>query len=432
MSTTLLTGQRKWSMSRDTDGNREYKITFMVKGDSTDGPANVLQTAGLPVVGDTWNFDDDSDEWAFCKQNATVTPILTEEPNLFWTVEQTFSSKPDDKKCKDKQIDDPLLQPMEVSGGFTKYNEEATVDLFGQPITNSAWEAMRGHQVEFDKNRPTVKIKQNVANLDLGLLSGMVDCVNDAPLWGLPPRCIKMTAPTWERKFYGQCFPYFVRTLEFECRFDTFDRRLLDEGQKVLSGHWDTMTGLWALDEIAGYTDSPNPDPTDPTHFVRFKDRNGENAKVVLDGFGKPALQVTTTSNLFISIIDGNEDPTSTITSWVPIVGPVDGVQWTATAAADGAYKQGSIVFLFLLKYVATEDPGDVNPGAPSAFSSWLELPLGINDQGEWNESFAYAVGDTVDDPTSTTSEAGSIRVVKYGPANFLLLGIPTDLESSQ
>jgi hypothetical protein len=31
-----------------------------------------------------------------------------------------------------------------------------------------------------------------------------------------------------------------------------------------------------------------NPDSTNPQHFIRYKDRNGENARVLLDGAGIP------------------------------------------------------------------------------------------------------------------------------------------------
>ena len=45
------------------------------------------------------------------------------------------------------------------------------------------------------------------------------------------------------------------------------------------------ITNAWILDDIDG---SP-PDPDNPAHFDRYKDRNGENARVLLNGYGLPA-----------------------------------------------------------------------------------------------------------------------------------------------
>lgn len=283
MATQLL-GPTEWSMSRDDDGNREYKITHLIKCDPTDGPYNALQTIGLPQPGDPWNFDGDSDPWATCKQNATVTPKKTEEPNLFFTITQTFSTKADEKRCKDQQIEEPLLEPQKVSGAGNTYQEEGTYDRNGEPIASSSHELFKGPQNEWDANRPSVKIEQNVADLELALCTSMQDTLNDSTLWGVPARCIKLSKFSWERKFYGACYVYYTRVFEFDIRFEGFDRDLLDEGTKALNGRWNA-NGDWELVPINGSL--PNPD--NPAHFQRFKDRNGENCTVVLNGLGNPA-----------------------------------------------------------------------------------------------------------------------------------------------
>lgn len=77
-----------------------------------------------------------------------------------------------------------------------------------------------------------------------------------------------------------------------------FDRDILDEGTKVLNGHWDAATGGWVLDNINGVA----PDPENPAHFVRFQDRNGNTARVILNGAGLPAE---------VSIGTGSATPTT-------------------------------------------------------------------------------------------------------------------------
>ena len=84
-------------MTRDRDGNREYKIKWRIACDPGDGPANALQTTGLPQPGEYYSVLGDNDSWATCKLDATVTPVVTGEKNTYFLVEQTFSSKGDDK-----------------------------------------------------------------------------------------------------------------------------------------------------------------------------------------------------------------------------------------------------------------------------------------------------------------------------------------------
>jgi hypothetical protein len=316
MTTAIIPGQTTWSLSRDEKGHRTYKIKYKVRGAITDGPGNALLTTGLPVVGSQWVVDGENDPWASCRPEVEVTPLVTDEPNTHWSLEFTFSTKPL-THCQDDHIENPLLIPQVISGSFVKYTQEATIDRFGYPIRNSAHELIRGHQVEFDLNRMTIKIKQNVADLQLPLLCQMTNTVNDDDLWGIPRRCIKLNPPTFERKFYGTCSIYYERNLEFDIFMvenpDPFsigaitalgdlgdieiveelgppfisghDRTVLDEGTKVLHGGWNKVTGKWVVRNIGGQP----PDPDNPQHFERFKDIKGEACRVILNGKGLPA-----------------------------------------------------------------------------------------------------------------------------------------------
>ena len=301
MTTRLLPGQKIWSVVRDSEGHRTYKVKYRVLCDKTDGPANALQTPGLPVYGSEWQIDNDTDVWAWCLWDATATPVVTDEPNTAFDVEVTFSTKPPPtRNCKEFQMEDPLLDPQKVSGSSSKYQLEATVDRFGKPVQNSAFEQMRGAQVEFDSNRGSVKIEQNVPSLQLGLCNAMMDCVNAFPLWGQQPRCVKLSMFTWERKFHGACYVYYTRTFEFDIDERGWDRNLQDEGTKCLHGTFNAATGHWDLTpmQVGGTLSSTNPNPDNPFHFVRFQDANGNHAKVILDGHGVPydPIYVTTCS----------------------------------------------------------------------------------------------------------------------------------------
>lgn len=303
---TSLVGPRSWRMVRDAEGHREYRIIHRVKAGVGDGPANVLLTTGLPVPGSTWDFDDDEDVWAWCRADAEVTPVVEDEPNYYWDVEQIFSTKPpplNQQRCQDVAIEDPLLEPAKVSGSFTKTTIEAQYDRFGRVLVNSALQRLNGPRVEFDNNKPTVRVEMNVATLDLGVRSAFIDTVNDSPIWGLPARCLKLSNMSWERRYYGQCSIYYTVTMEFDVDFKTFDRDILDEGTKALSGKLDKLTdGVYNLRDVAP---GVAPNPLNPTHYNEFQDRNGNPTTVILNGAGLPASVIVKATDASGSPLSG-------------------------------------------------------------------------------------------------------------------------------
>ena len=284
--TCILLGPAKWSATRSEIGHRTYKLTQKVQCDTFDGPANVMQTPGLPIPGNFWFYAQDIDIYAFCKFDMEVVPAVDDERNTQFEVTNTFTTQPWWKFCPEQEISDPLLTPQRVSGSSVRYQEEVVYDKDGNPITNSAFELFHGPKAEFDKNRGQIKISQNVPNLDLATCEGLRDTVNAYPLWGLDARCIKLSDFSWERKFYGTCFVYYERNFTFDLKADGFDRELLDEGTKVLRGQW--ITDL-ADENYGGYEADDDADSQDPKDFIRFVDFNGNPANVVLNGDGLPA-----------------------------------------------------------------------------------------------------------------------------------------------
>lgn len=260
-------GRLDWSLKRDADGHRDYSIEWLVGcTDVADGPLVVLSASGLPAIGATWVFGNDNDPWAFCLPTCNVKPVLTREPGVWWVVEQTFSTKPL-KRCQTTSIENPLLEPAKLSGTFAKYTKEATKDRNGNPIKSSSHELIKGKAVEVDDSRPGVQVSLNSLTLPLSTIAPMIDTVNDAMLWGLVARKIKLSNAPWSRQLYGTCTFYYTITYEFEINDSAlgWDRKILDEGTKVLAK--------------GGNKDNPR-------DFVVYKDRNGENTRVLLDGNG--------------------------------------------------------------------------------------------------------------------------------------------------
>lgn len=281
MATTVV-GRKDWNMVRDNEGHRTYKVKWLCISTSVaDGPAHALVATGLPALGSSWNQGNDLDTWARCLPNQSCRFVNKSEKGYMWEVEQTFSTKPL-KRCQDDTIESPLDEPDGISGSFTKYTEEAQKDKDDDPIKSSSHERFRGAVVEFDANRPTVAITKNVLTLPLSTFAPMVDTLNDATLWGLPKRCVKLSNVSWARQLYGTCTFYYTITYDFDIRYDTFDRVVFDEGTKVLNP------------DILGA------DKTNPKHFVRYKDVNGDYTRVFLDGNGKAILTADATVEIDI------------------------------------------------------------------------------------------------------------------------------------
>lgn len=296
MATELIEGVRTFSMSRDEEGHRLYRVKHLVRAEPADGPYNVLLTPGLPLPGAQWSFRDDVDVWAWCRPDAEVKilaePKEGDDPaKRIWSVEQLFSTRAV-KRCNEVQIEDPLLEPDRIDGSYVKYLKAATHDRFGSPLLNSAHEPLEGPEVEFDEGFDTVRIEQNRAELGLEVYGPMRNRVNDAPLWGLPARCVKLASVTFSRLYVGVCGAYFRRTLDFEVNPETWDRDVRDAGTMVLNGRWNGST--WQLTNVfdeAG-NDLGAPDRANPGHFIVAKDREGNPTRFALNGEGLPAETV--------------------------------------------------------------------------------------------------------------------------------------------
>jgi len=431
---------RSWSGSTDDEGHRNYEVVYRVKGETTDGPALAMQCEGLPEAGSIWSIDSDVDSSAFFTEKRTAKPVISDGADKYFDVTCYASSKPlppDKQRCNDTKIEDPLLEPPKINGSFVNYNEEATEDRFGFPILTSSHEQIRGPQVEFSKNRGRVVIEQNVATPYQGYIlpSIMMNTVNAFPLWGLPARTILLSEAPWERRFYGSCYIYYNRKLTFDIDINTFDRDILDEGGKVLHGHWGN-DGHWVLDEI----DGEDPDPANPSHFDRFKDKKGENCKVILNGEGLPAGvcvdwpsgSQTEAPQYYIRV--GDEATLGT--------DPQDEDFWALAGSIPPqvqawndleTYERGDVVTFDGILYVAWSRN---TSEAPSSSTNWDQLPVGINNQDYYSPFVTYAPGDYVIFPVydfsgTGTSDAcaptneGEIHVEYYSESDFLMLGIP-------
>lgn len=271
-----------YEMERDDNGHRNYSVTMQVRTDDPDdGPAIVIQCPGLPILGTSWLVGNDEDDWAWVTPWARVRPTTMNEKNLIWLVDMKFTTAPQ-ARLTDDVVQNPLNEPAKVSGGFTKYTEEAIRDRFGNFLLMSSFERMKGPQVEVERGRPTINITLNYAELPLGTIAQYRGSVNDATLWGLPARTVRLTDVSWERNVYQGNTYYYTVNYSFEVKYETWNRYIVDQGQyckqnknaplganNPLMPLVDDLTGRWYtgyLDGSAGLVAAVGGNPN-PAHI---------------------------------------------------------------------------------------------------------------------------------------------------------------------
>lgn len=284
-------GYKSWSLSRDEEGQREYTIGFLVETLLADGPLIAAQASGLPAIGAVWNYGNDSDPWAFCTPYTRVMPQNSKEGEQvrYWTVEKKFSTVPI-TRCQDTTVENPMLEPQKISGSFADGTKKVARDRNNDLIQTTSFEPVL---VETPDILPTVRIEQNVLNLQLDVFTPMITTVNSTAQWGLAARRIRLAGASWERKYYGSCTPYYTRTFEFEVNFNTFDRSdIPNRGKKIIRGEWDA--------DGASYTIASGASASDPLDYITGVDKNGNPTEHYLAASGAPSTSVTYLSTVEI------------------------------------------------------------------------------------------------------------------------------------
>lgn len=273
-----LIGPIAQSASRDEEGHRTYEITWHVQTELDtdgylDGPEELMRKWVLPAVGAPYALDNDYDPWAFCTPELTIAPhrdVEEGEPLNDWAITQKWTTKPM-TRCNTEEIKNPLLEPFKLSGDFTHEQRSVAVDRFGKPLLHPNYQPITGPLVEQRYSYPTINIEFNSPTLPLSTYVLLINKVNDAPLWGLPARCVRFIDAKWERVLYGVCFYYFKTTYTFE--FDIGDENYTGFDKPI------PAEGTVALNPQGG-------DPKNPADYIPVK-HGDENVSALLDKDGR-------------------------------------------------------------------------------------------------------------------------------------------------
>ncbi len=283
MGTVRNVGPRNVSCERDEVGHRTYTIDWLIRlEDPLDGPAHILANWPLAAVGSTYSFGNDSDPWAWCTPMLNIAPHPDNTPGdpiLDFIVTQKWTTNPS-WRCQIAPIENPLLEPFQLSGESVNEQFEPSVDRFGAPLVFPNKEPITGPLIEQKRSRPSINITFNTVNLPLATYVNLINKVNDAPLWGLAARCVRFQDAKWERLVYGTCFYYFRVTYTFEFDINTFDKKIPAYGSLVLK---------------------PGGNPNNPQDFIVYKNPSDDEPGIAaLDFLGRA---VNPEANYFQAIL---------------------------------------------------------------------------------------------------------------------------------
>lgn len=273
-------GPKRWSFTRDEKGHRTYEVYYLVKvtnAGNLDDPSLIVDAPGLPRPGDSWSslsWINGADDWAFCTWECDIEPFDQDEgePANYYLVKKVFTTKPV-YRCQDQQINNPLLEPYEISGSTTTKRKTILVDRDNLPYVSSSGELLIGPETEVDDNDWEITISFNTASLFLPVVNSLRQHLNDRVLWGLPPGTVKFSRYSFERRLYGRCFFYYRHNMGFEIR-----------------SSWQHV-----LQDRATMRLADGGDPNNPNHWIRAKDFTGENLPMLaLDINGKPIVNPAT------------------------------------------------------------------------------------------------------------------------------------------
>lgn len=264
----------KSSISWDPEQHRQYtSIWQVITDDNDDGPWTVIQAAGIPAYRSSYSFGNDTDPWAWC-HSISAELVENAATGRKWYVTTVHSTKPA-TRCADVRIENPLDEPLRVSGSFVQFTRAATKDNEDHAIVNTVDEPFVP-PVEVDDSRKVLVLEKNTPTIDISQWTDYSDTVNSTGIWGLPVRTVKLNQWRFTVEYQGTCSPYISNSWEFHINLQTWDFSILNAGFRYLPA------GASAPDykTIADYTDNQRHQPTPLSSASAIVDLQGNPGAV--------------------------------------------------------------------------------------------------------------------------------------------------------
>jgi hypothetical protein len=235
------------SLNIDAEFHRKYTSEYQIYTERNTSPLDVRAMEQLPQYGDVYSWYGFVDSWAFCRdisvnRKAEIKDPNTAEIRTLWTVKVVHDSKPTGGSNDFQGRNNPLDDPIVVSGGFGVFKQEVSTDRFENPIVNAAGDPYNPSP-EIDEAVDTLSMSYNTATLDLALRAEMIGKVNANVMWGLEPRRIKLTQWNYQVLRSGPGFDYIKHDFEFQVSFKLHptDAALVARGPVGVRGYYHTL-----------------------------------------------------------------------------------------------------------------------------------------------------------------------------------------------
>jgi hypothetical protein len=217
-SVKRMSSELEW----DEDFHRTYMSVYEVLGEYNANPREIANASGIPTYGTSYTWNGVNDFWAFCR-SASVKygeRVRGGGSDLArWMVTIRHSSKPA-KGSNDTQTerDDPVDDPIIVSGSYSPFRKNTDLDKDGNPIQNTAGFPY-DPAVATDGNYLVIKLSMNTYTISLATWAafGAVEegVVNNGLFWGLPARSVKLRKWGFAVQYAGETGPYIKHDFEF-------------------------------------------------------------------------------------------------------------------------------------------------------------------------------------------------------------------------
>lgn len=214
--------------------HRTYSSTFrLFTNDVNDGASTVMIYSGLPKLGDPYLWGNSFDYGA--RMNALPVVRLEREDQSarkVWIATCTYTTM--GRSQEEQPPDDPLSHPWKVSGDADEWTEEAQEDIYGTPLMNSAFQQLRGKQVERFRSRRKLTLSRNFPIVNQLWIDHYEGSINRSSVQILGmvygPRHLYMRRITFTREWYAYGTPYFPHTFQIDVNKDGFNRKIVDKG----------------------------------------------------------------------------------------------------------------------------------------------------------------------------------------------------------
>jgi hypothetical protein len=222
----------------DSLWHRTYKRQFRVVTDNKWTGALAVRSAIPVALGNAYLLKDDTgtaiehDDWAFCTK---IEAAVESEDDLSWRVTVEYG-------YYDATIfgEQPLEHPIKISWGLTRFDtplEQATDPNTGDiiAVVNSAGDYFDPPPTK-DDSRWKLSIVRNEQTYDPSYADTYRDAVNNAVWFGglFDVGTAKCCGILGTLQYNPTCGYYYEVTYEFEINYNTWKKKILDQGLYTL------------------------------------------------------------------------------------------------------------------------------------------------------------------------------------------------------